>query len=118
MLEPDLEPFNGLAREISHPALPLGIGLTPADQRLAGAVRPELNVSQLKRHELSATRERFVSHAEHSALSIRSEPFARISDKFLDLVPTQGTSLSLPSGGLAAHFLERQAHRFARTGIQ
>jgi len=43
MLHPNLQPPYGLARKISHSALPLGIGLTAADQRLTSAVWPELN---------------------------------------------------------------------------
>src|ERR1700728_2574013 len=105
MLEPDLQPFHRLAREISHPALPHRIGLTPPDQRLAGAVRPELNVSHLERHEFPPTRERFVRHTEHCALPIRAEPLAGVADKFLDLLPPQRTRLSLPGGGLPSHLL-------------
>src|SRR5450631_1825554 len=96
MLKPDLEPLHRLTREISRPPLPLRIGLSAADQRLAGAVRPEFNVPHLERHELTAARERFVNHAEHCALAIRSEPRTRTLDEFLDLRPPQGTSLSLP----------------------
>jgi hypothetical protein len=111
MVEPDFQPLHGLARQVGNPPLPFRIGLAPANQRLAGAVRPELNVAYLERHEFCAPGERFVSHAEQCALAIRSEPLARAPDKFLDLLPAQGARLRLPSGRLPADSLLRQGER-------
>src|SRR5450631_2535404 len=105
MFEPDFKALDGLAGEIGHPPVTFRIGLTPADQRLAGALRPELNVAHLERHELPAPRERFISDAEHCALAIRSKPLTRAPNKFLDLLPAQGPRLRLPGRGLPAHLL-------------
>ena len=96
MLEPDLEPLHRLARQIRDPPLPLRIGPTSADQRPAGAIRPELNVPHLERDELPATRERLIRDAEQGAFAIRSQPLARARNELLDLALAQGTRLRLP----------------------
>src|ERR1700732_1393392 len=118
MLEPDLEPLHGLAGEIGNPALPFRIGLSPADQYLAGAVRPEFYVANLKCHQFPAPCEGFIGDTKQRALAIGADSLTGAADKFLDLLPAQGTRLRLPSGGLAPHLLQRQPHRFTRTGIQ
>src|ERR1700677_2521116 len=99
MLEPNRQPPQRLAREISHPPLLLRIGLSTADQRLPRPVGMKIQVFDLQRHELPPPRERFVRHAEHCALPIRAEPLACVADKFLDLLPPQRTRLRLPGGG-------------------
>jgi hypothetical protein len=56
---------------------------------VAGAVRPELDVPHLERHEFTAPRQRFVGDSRQRALAIRSQPPARARNELLDLVATQ-----------------------------
>ena len=50
MLQPYFEPSHRRARQIGHSPLPCCIRLAAPDQRLPGAVRKEINVSQLKEY--------------------------------------------------------------------
>src|SRR6266849_3551482 len=59
MLQPNLESPDRLAREVCHPPLSIRIRLPPPNERLPGAVRMKIQVSDLQRHELPPPRERF-----------------------------------------------------------
>src|ERR1700684_4180408 len=56
VLKPHSQASNRLSREVRQPALPFCICLAAPDQRLARAVRMEINISDLESHELAAAR--------------------------------------------------------------
>ncbi len=85
--------------------MPRRIRLAAPDQRLAGAVRMEIDVSDLERHQLAAPSQGFVRHAEHGALAIGAKPVACAVDEFLDVLPVQGMRLVLARGGFSSHLL-------------
>jgi hypothetical protein len=51
---------------VGSPPLPLRIGLTAPNERLPRAIRMEIDVPHLERHELATTGERFVSDTQPS----------------------------------------------------
>jgi len=77
----------------------------------------KIDVSKFERHELAATRQRFVGDTEHRALTIGSKALAGATYKFLDVLPVQGMRLILASGGFPTHFLQSQSDRFAGARI-
>src|SRR3979490_1749469 len=105
MRQPHLQPSHCRAREICHSPLAFSIRLAAPNQRLPGAVRMEVDIPDLKRHELAAASEGFVGNTEHGPLTIRAQPFAGAVDKFLDILPAQGMSLILSSRSLSPHLL-------------
>jgi hypothetical protein len=76
MPEPNLQPFHRFAREIGDPRLPFGIRLPAPNQRLAGAVRMQIQVSNVERHQFAAPGQSFIGDAEKCPFAIGSEPFA------------------------------------------
>ncbi len=72
----------------------------------------EIDVSDLKRHELTAPGKGFVRDAEHRPLAIGSQPIAGAVDEFLDVLPVQGMRLVLASGGPSTHPLQSQPDGF------
>ncbi len=118
MLQPHFQPSHRRARQICHSPLSLRVRLAAPDQRLAGAVRMEINVSDLERHKLAATGEGFVGNTEHGPLTIRAQAFAGALDELLDVLPAQGMRLVLACRGFSSHLLQTQSHGFTRAGIQ
>src|SRR5271155_1685071 len=105
MLQPNLEPPDGLTREIRRSPLPFRIGLASTDQRNARSIGMEINILNLQRHQLATTGQRFVRHAEQCPLAISPKANAGTLDKFLNLLPTQGMRLVLACRSLASHLL-------------
>jgi hypothetical protein len=55
----------------------------------------KFDIPDLKRHELTASRESFISDTQDRAFAIRAQAFAGALDKFLDIFPTQRVRLVL-----------------------
>src|SRR5579863_5392374 len=105
MVQPYFEPSHRRARQIGDSPLPYRIRFAATDDRLAGAVRMEIDIADLERHELAAPRERFVGDTEHGPLAIGAQPIACGIDEFLDVLPVQGMRLVLAGGGFSSHLL-------------
>src|SRR5580700_2822266 len=105
MIQPNLQPPDGLAREIGRSALPFGIRLAPPDQRNPSSIRMEIYILHFQRHQLAPPSERFVSHAEHRPLAIGPKANAGALDKFFYFLPPERMRLGLSRRGLPPHFL-------------
>jgi hypothetical protein len=72
-----------------RPALPLGVSLSAPNQRLASAVRMQIQVSNVERHQFAAPGKRFVGDAEKRPFAIGSQPFPGVD--FIILRPIIST---------------------------
>lgn len=118
MLQPDLQPSHSLPGEIRHPALPFRIRLSTPNELLSRAIRMEIDMPDLERHELAAPREGLIGHAQQGFFTVRPQTLAGAVDELFDVPPTQRVSLVLTSRSLPPHLLKSQSHGFARARIQ
>jgi hypothetical protein len=73
MLQLNLGPPDRLARQVRHPPLPHRIRLSAPNDRLPRPIRMKIKISNLQRHEISSSSQRFIGYAQHRPLPIRPQ---------------------------------------------